>query len=245
MNVLVMGGKGKVGSVIAKIAAQKFGCVHVLDKGQDTVPAVVPMDFLHVCIPYSKTFVKDVRKVAATYSAHYIIVHSTVPVGTTRLLGAHAAHSPVRGQHDNLAWGIKRFIKYVAGVTPRTGKECEAHLRGMGLGVIRWGKPEDTELMKLLCLSRYMNDLAFYEVAEALCRKAGVAPVKLLEWTWSYNDGYEAMPGMRYRRPELTFPKGVAGGTCVTPVSRMLYEQTRHPWLKRNLDIFAKKACHT
>ena len=238
MHCLVMGGRGKVGSAIASIIAEKFKCVHILDKSQDSVPSKIPMDFLHVCIPYSKTFVKDVKKTMKDYKARHVIIHSTVPVGTTRLFGNHVAHSPVRGQHDDLGPSVRRFIKYVGGNTEQTGKECEAHLRGMGLPVIRWTRSEETEVMKLLCLSRFLNDLAFYEVAEKICRENNVAPVRLIEWTWSFNDSYANSDHKRFVRPELTFPKGVAGGTCVFPVSDMLFQQTKNPWLKKNLDLF-------
>lgn len=235
MKALVMGGKGKVGSAIVNLITDAYGSAYILDLAHDAVPSLIEMDFMHVCIPYSENFLRQVKLAICAYRPTYVIIHSTVPVGTCRKIGKNVAHSPIRGQHDQLKEAVKTFVKYVAGVTPHVGKECENHLRSLGIPVVRWNKPEETELNKLMCLSRFLNDLAFYEVAENLSKKFGVTPARLREWTWSYNHAYA---GTEFCRPELKFPKGKAGGTCVFPVSDMLFQQTKNPWLKKNLDMF-------
>jgi UDP-N-acetyl-D-mannosaminuronate dehydrogenase len=231
-----MGGCGKVGTAV-DLALKGSGInSFVLDKDGEYKPKVgLLYKFMHVCIPWSRDFHRDVRMEMKRYDPKFVVVHSTVPVGTTRRLGYNAAHSPVRGQHNNLDNSIKKFVKYVAGVTPRTTNAVAEHLSECGIAVKKWSKPEETEIMKQLCLSRLLNDLSFYEVAHKICDENGVPPSRLFDWTWTYNDGYR---GSIYTRPELTFPYGKAGGTCVRPVSEMLYKHTKHPWLKRNLDLF-------
>lgn len=236
MNVIVMGGLGQVGSALVDILEEHRHRVHILDKAEEMeVPKNGKYDFLHVCIPYGDYFVSQVNRVVRDYDPTYVIVHSTVPVGTTRRIGPFAAHSPVRGQHPNLKDGLLKFTKYVGAHHDKTRAAVVTHLRELRMNVEPWNKAEDTELMKGLCLSRYLNDLAFYETAFKACKKFGVAPIRFVQWTNSYNDGYV---GSKYMRPELTFPMGRVGGHCVMPVSKMLSNQTGYKFFRKNLDVF-------
>lgn len=240
MNVLVMGGMGQVGQAICGILKDHKHDVFVLDKKGEFEPSEsLKYDFLHVCIPHGEYFLENVRKAVRKYQPQYVIVHSTVPVGTTRKIGWFAAHSPVRGQHPNLKEGIQKFVKYMGASSVKTRVECSWHLKSLGLNVEVWNHSNDTELMKLLCLSRYLNDLAFYETAFKACKKFKVGPVRMLQWTYTYNDGYKET---KYVRPELSFPMGKVGGHCVMPVSRMLSGQTGYKFFRKNLDVFDEKA---
>lgn len=234
MGAIVMGGKGQVGSALAKIFERHGVKVAILDKGAR--PKGWPKNaFLHVCIPYSKDFVRIVKAEILRYRPLMTIIHSTVPVGTTRRVGQMTAHSPVRGQHDNLELSLLKFVKYLGPTTERCRRLAEAHLSSSGLKVVSWAKPESTEVMKLLCLSRYLNDLAFYETAYHVCLDQKVSPALMLQWTETYNDGYS---GSRYTRPTFDFPRGRVGGHCVMPVSKMLADQTGNNFLRRNIEIF-------
>jgi hypothetical protein len=92
-----------------------------------------------------------------------------------------------------------------------------------------------TELCKLLCLSRYLNDIAFYQTTDGLCNKFYVNRSFVNEWNKTYNIGYK---GTKWVRPILDFPGGKVGGHCVMPVSKMLAEQTGDGFLQRNIDLF-------
>lgn len=235
-NCIVMGGMGQVGSALAKILSRR-NVVYTLEKDSDVKPPVErTYDFLHVAIPYSRHFCETVRNAVKRYRPKYIVIHSTVPVGTTSRLGANAAHSPVRGNHPDLVDGLLGFVKYVGAKSQKTRNAVVAHLMELGINVQGWSRPEETELNKLMCLSRYLNDLAFYEMAFKLCRRFRVAPVRLYQWTYTYNDGYK---GTKHRRPELSFPRGKVGGHCVLPVANMLYHQAPYAFFKANLDVFS------
>lgn len=239
MSAIVMGGKGQVGSALVEILEQRGIDVQILDQDGDFKPRLSnKYKFLHVTIPHSDYFNKAVRRAVKKYQPEYVIIHSTVPVGTTRRIGWYAAHSPVRGNHPNLKGALLKFVKYVGAHNDKTRVAVVTHLRDIGMTVEDWSKPEETELMKELCLSRYLNDLAFYETAFKACRKFGVAPIRLVQWTNSYNDGYA---GTRYPRPELTFPMGHVGGHCVMPVAKMLSQQTGYKFFRKNLDVFDGK----
>jgi len=59
--------------------------------------------------------------VTAAYAKRYrpsvVVVHSTVPVGTTRALltasGLPVVHSPVRGKHVKMAEELLHYVKFV------------------------------------------------------------------------------------------------------------------------------------
>lgn len=240
MAEIVMGGMGQVGSALVEILQENGKDVFILDKADDDLepPERLKYDFLHVTIPFGDYFLTTVKNAVRKYDPAFVIVHSTVPVGTTRQIGSFAAHSPVRGNHPNLKDGLLKFVKYVGAHNAKTRMECGDHLSKLGMNVELCNKAEDTELMKLLCLSRYLNDLAFYETAFKACKKYGVAPINMVQWTYTYNDGYK---GTKYVRPELTFPMGKVGGHCVVPVSKMLYHQTGYKFFKKNLEVFDEK----
>jgi hypothetical protein len=233
-HLIVMGGKGHVGSAVTEVLADAGFRVSVLDKG--VRPEEVFGDvILHVCIPYSNKFIGAVKAEIKRYSPVLVIVHSTVPVGTTRKLGTMAVHSPVRGQHNDLKSGLRSFTKYVGSQDREHEQKAVKHLVGMGLNVETFITPEETELAKLLCLARYQNDLSYYETAYRICSDFGVSPGIVKRWTASYNVGYA---DKSFVRPDLEFPHGKIGGHCVMQVSKMLYDQTKNPWLKKNLDLF-------
>ena len=233
-----MGGLGEVGGALCDLLQDHRKNVYVLDKKDDfNPPTKLKYDFLHVTIPYGSYFLRAVRKAMKKYKPRYVIIHSTVPVRTTKRLGKNVAHSPVRGNHPNLKDGLTRFVKYVGAEDVTTRVDCAYHLKECGMRVEAWEKAEDTELMKELCLSRLLNDLAFYEVAFNICKHYKVSPMKMIQWTYTYNDGYQ---GTKHKRAELSFPMGKVGGHCVIPVSRMLADQTRDGYLRKNLEVFEK-----
>lgn len=232
---IVMGGRGQVGSALASVLGN-VNEIHILDV--DERPKVDGVDFLHVCIPWSEDFISNVVNAQVDYHPKVTIIHSTVPVGTTRKIGYKSVHSPVRGQHDDLKASLIRFTKYMGG-DQSVVESAANHLRNSGIRVAVLGSSEETELAKLLCLSRYLNDLAWYENASRLCEEFGVDRKIVKDWTLSYNEGY----GEKYKRPDFDFPDGKVGGHCVIPVSEILFNQTKDGFTGRNLSMFKEGPC--
>lgn len=234
IKCIVMGGLGQVGSALVKILSRKFS-VEVLDKNR--VPKNL-CDFLHVSIPWGEEFMLAVQEAIEAYEPKWVIIHSTVPVGTTRKMGINVVHSPVRGQHDDLEGSLRRFVKYLGCQTREAEREIKGHLKTAGFSVELMPSPESTELCKLLCLSRYLNDIAFYETAGKICQKYDVRKTLVNDWNKTYNFGYK---GSKWVRPILDFPESMVGGHCVMPVSKILAEQTGDEWLKKNIALFEKE----
>ena len=229
-KVVVLGGMGSVGRALVTVLS-KNNEVIIDDKKSPFSSGTC--GYLHISIPFSDNFYGDVLDAVQRHSPHETIIHSTVPVGTTRKIGTHVFHAPVRGQHSALESGLRKFKMPIAGFGDAGA--VLSHLSNSGIPCELWASPEETELAKLLCLSRYANTLAWYENAEKICKQFGVDRSVVQKWTNSYNDGYFETP---YQRENLTFPNGKVGGTCVLPVTRMLQEQTGDEFTLRNLKLF-------
>lgn len=232
-KVVVLGGMGSVGRALVTVLS-KDNDVLIDDSKLENTEIGTHCDFLHVTIPQSSTFYHSVIKAIERHKAWFTIIHSTVCVGATRSFGRQRMfHAPVRGQHSDLEGGLRKFKMPVAGFGDHGA--VLSHLTNSGIPCELWSSPEETELAKLLCLSRYANTLAWYENAEKICKQFGVDRSIVQKWTNSYNDGYFGTP---YQRENLMFPNGKVGGTCVLPVTRMLQAQTGDEFTLRNIKLF-------
>ncbi len=122
-------GNGEVGSSLKRVLEkrkkkQKCGIIDKKDSNYKQSFKNITCKTLHICCPYNKNFEKEVLKYCKTFVPELVIIHSTVPVGTTEALNytnfvantspaSHIVHSPVRGQHPTLDKALLTFVKYV------------------------------------------------------------------------------------------------------------------------------------
>lgn len=204
-------GLGEVGSAIQKIFKADG-----LDIG--VFPEQAQYDYLHICIPYSENFVQTVQDYQTKYSPKYTIVHSSVPVGTSRKV--NALHSPIRGLHPNLYEGIMTFEKFIGG---EQGSEVADEFRRAGLKVILCDTQEATELGKLLDTEYYRACIEFTLRARDLCDKHNVPFHETYTlFNQTYNEGYKKLGHSEYVRPVLQAIRKPIGGHCVVPNSKLL-----------------------
>ena len=128
-------GKGEVGNALFRILGG-----WVIDKNE---LGTMGFDIIHICFPYSDEFESEVRRYQDYYKPKYTIIHSTVPVGTSRKL--NAIHSPIRGIHPNLDAGIRTFVKFIGG---KKASEIADVFRRAGIKVMLFDT-KTTEAMKL------------------------------------------------------------------------------------------------
>lgn len=231
-KVLVMGGAGAVGSALVGALKNAHEVEIVELKGK---PEPQKFDILHVAMPWQGDFASKVAAVVKEYKVGLVINHSTVPPGTTKAIGPDAVHSPILGQHDNLANDIFKFTKWVGASNEKAGRLAASHLATAGFDARIKGTPNDTETLKLLCLYRYFHDLAFYQNAETILEGFNVNKNLLNAWTSTYNDGHK---GTKFSRSSLDYPNGKIGGTCVAQNTKLLYELTKNEYIKKELELF-------
>lgn len=182
---------------------------------------------LHVCLPWSEQFHASASTYYFQANPELVIIHSTVPVGTTRKI-PFAVHSPILGDHTNMRDSLVKFEKWVGG---ERAAEAAGHMEQAGLRCRVVATSDETELMKLMCLAKYGMSIAFAQYQKDLCDQHGVDYADVVAWDQNYNRHVATDK----QRPVLSPPGSRIGGHCVMPGTRLLYAQHPSPLLQEVL----------
>lgn len=214
MSTHLVIGLGEVGQAVQKVF-NADGFDH------NTIGSHVSLtsyDYLHICIPYSTDFEMNVANYQVALSPQFTIIHSTVPVGTSRKL--NAIHSPVRGIHPNLYEGLLTFTKFIGGYQASFVAD---EFRKAGLKVILCDKQEETEAMKLFDTEYYKVCIEFAKRVKIYCDKHNLSFSDVYRLAnISYNEGYAKLNHAEYMRPVLEPIMTDIKGHCVLPNSELL-----------------------
>ena len=210
MDNLVIG-LGEIGTALTKI----LKCDGI---DRDTKAEHKTYKYIHICFPYSENFVEYVRQYQELYSPKLTIIHSTVPVGTSRQ--CNAVHSPVRGIHPYLEDGIRTFVKYFGG---KDAYEASLIFSELGIKIGLTFNSENTEAMKLWDTTIYgVNILLEKEIYE-YCKINGLDfDFVYTNANKTYNDGYEKLGFPQFKKYILKHIEGKIGGHCILPNIELL-----------------------
>lgn len=222
-------GYGEIGKAISKVYEQFPNDyeIFVRDLNKDEFEAVSTLDVLNVCIPFVSDlqFLTAVRAAIKNTAPTLVIIHATVPVGTTDKI-ENAVHSPVRGVHPNLFAGVCTFEKFVGSINPTIAIQAATHLQQLGLKVTILKNAKATELLKLLDTTYYGVCIEYHRFAKELCDKEDVPFNEVMTLAnITYNEGYTKLDKSNVVRPVLYPPEGQLGGHCVEPNSLLLEKQ--------------------
>lgn len=210
-------GYGEVGKAIHKVLGKADWLD--LDKGNARDQGY---DVLHISIPYSKHFQQNVKELKNRYNPKLVIVHSTVPIGTCKKLGA--VHSPIRGVHPNLAKGIKTFVKFFGGAQ---AKEASLIFKKLGIKTHCTPNSNNTEAMKLWDTSQYGAMILLNKEIYNFCKQYQLDfNVVYTEANKTYNEGYTKLGRKEVVRPYLKYIPGKIGGHCVIQNSHLFNSHT-------------------
>jgi len=206
MNLVI--GLGEIGRPLMEVL-RKAHRVEGIDLPPRDVPG--PIDLMHVCYPGD---IPDFAGETATYVRRYkpsiVVIHSTVPVGTTRavqaLVPVPVVHSPVRGKHARMVEELFKYVKFVGGTDPDAVTQVEAHFHCAGMKTRRLSSPEATELAKLTETTYLGLLIAFAQDVDRMARATGVP----------YDDVAEFYEEISYL-PRVRYFPGIIGGHCVMP----------------------------
>jgi len=168
-------------------------------------------DTIHICFPYSDKFVEEIKKYQKIFTPNLTIIHSTVPIGTSKKL--NAVHSPVRGKHPNLEGGIRNFVKYFGG---EKSKEASKIFSAVGVAISDSHTSDTTEALKIWDTTQYGLNIVLEKEIKSFCDKNKLDfNVIYTDANKTYNEGYEKLGNPEYKKYILKHSDSKIGGHCV------------------------------
>ena len=177
----VVAGLGEIGLPIQKLLSKTITVVgydkksKLIDSSRSRKFQNYKTEILHICIPFTKNFIYNVKELEKKFKPEIIAIHSTVEPSTTQKLQKKIAlpiiYSPLRGvhkrKHDSfqphkkgMLFDIKRYVKFYS-VENNTkadniaAKKFSRRLKACGLKTKKMSKPITLELAKILCDTSY------------------------------------------------------------------------------------------
>tara|TARA_Y100001936_G_scaffold20267_1_gene17341 strand:- start:1911 stop:2699 length:789 start_codon:yes stop_codon:yes gene_type:complete len=238
-------GLGEIGLPIFKILSKNFPT-----EGFDKNPKLNfhkkslenhDVDFLHVCIPFTKNFIHDVLKLEKKFTPKSIVIHSTISPHTTeklqKKLKIPIIYSATRGVHKRMSRDLKRYVKFysvysTANNSVRISKIFEKRFAQCKIKCKKMSSPLTLELAKIVCDTSYYGWLINYaQISKIISDKEGVDYDEM--WTFS-----DEIHKFLKNRPKM-FP-GFIGGHCVIPNLELIDNSLLNQIDKINKN-FAKK----
>lgn len=205
-------GLGEIGTPIANI----LDC-DAIDK--EEIAPQNTYNFLHICIPFNENFIEIVKDYKEKYKPNYILIHSTVPIGTSRLL--NAVHSPVRGIHPHLEEGIRTFVKYFGG---QNAYICAGPFIKKGIKIECGSIPEETEALKLWDTTIYGLNILIEKEIHKFCQENSLDfDFIYKDANKTYNEGYAKLGFPQFSKYILEHrEEEKIGGHCILENARLL-----------------------
>jgi len=225
-------GYGEVGKAIAKFYKNPL----IKDLNRDD--GLKGADVLHICIPWSKDFVKIVKKEIKEINPKLTIIHTTTKVGDTKKIGGAVAHSPVKGVHPYLYKGIKTFVKYIGADNKRAGRLAKKHLESLGIKTKVFYPSATTEAIKLWETAQSSWGIVLQKLIKMWCDEKGLDfNLIYTEANKEFNRGYTKLGYPDECLPIFRDMKGKIGGHCLTSNCKLLDSKVAKFILKENDDF--------
>ena len=229
----VVAGLGEIGSPICKLLEKKSLVVgydinkKLMNSKKFKNYEKTETLFLHVCIPYTKNFNKNVSQLIKNFKPEIVVIHSTISPNTiSSLQSIHdipIIYSATRGVHKRMLVDLKRYTKFFA-ISKNAPKkkmaitEFKKTMKLCGVKTKQMDKPETLELAKILCDTSYLGWLINYsQLTNMIAIQHGVNYDEM----WSFSDEIHKFLG---NRPKM-YP-GFIGGHCVIPNLDLMHNQT-------------------
>lgn len=207
MSDLVIG-CGEIGGPLADILSITQE-VYRLDCDPTKSDADIPhkVGVMHICFPFdpkdASKFILGVVDYVSKYDPSAVFIHSTVPPGTTSMIGSYVGsftrifYSPVRGRHTEMHRDLMRYRKFLAAVHSPELKIGVELLEQRWFDVAVMESTETLELAKLLETTYSGLLIAWAQEMERYAQKAGADREEALGFTAEidYLPGYIFQPG--------------------------------------------------
>jgi len=171
-------GYGEVGKALGEVLGERREIlIHDPKTGHIVQPVEgeEEIDWMHVCFPHSQSFKGDVCAYRSEFRPKHVVIHSTVPVGTTLQVLKQfetfqgLTYSPIRGIHPHLTRYLREFPKWFA--TYEDYGEVERYFTSCGMQVRGAPSTEMLEFMKLWETTEYGYRIAMWQEIERQMEK--------------------------------------------------------------------------
>lgn len=228
-------GLGEVGKAIKKLCQKKHK-VYAKTRSINEL-AGKEVDVLHLCFPYSSSFVDTAVSEIEEFKAKLVINDSSVKPGTTQEIYQKTAipivHAPIIGKHPGLYKYLFEIKKIIGPASSESYKAAKKHFEELGIKTIRFRSPLESEMAKILSTTYYGWNIIYEKYVYALCQEFGADFNQVYtKLNRLYNQGYKrTLPNVS--RPILKHMEGPIGGHCVIPNAQILND-----WLGDELTSF-------
>ena len=238
-------GLGEIGIVLYKLFSKSY-IIEGFDINPKLIPKnlkkneLLPVRFLHICIPYTKNFNSQILKLEKKFHPQGIVIHSTIKPSTTsniqRKLQIPVIYSATRGVHKRMLKDLRRYTKFFAieNNAPNKKWACTEFvklLKKSGLKTKQMSSPITLELGKIVCDTSYYGWLInFAQISKIIADREKVDYDEM----WSFSNEIHKFLG---NRPKM-FP-GFIGGHCVIPNLELLNDNSLNQ-IKQINNLFKK-----
>lgn len=209
MKTLICGG-GEIGKALAEVLVDYKPAIIDVVPERCSGELGRSFDILHIAFPYSDDFEEQVADLKVHFLPKFVVIHSTVEIGTSKKLDA--IFSPVVGLHPHLAESLRIFPKYLAG---KDASEVADYFRRVGMKVKLFDNSDALELAKLSQTTFYALMIEYIKDLKKKCDELGVSfhEVYTIPST-DYNNGYEQLGYPEFKMPLLQPIMKRQGGHC-------------------------------
>ena len=221
-------GFGEIGSPLYKLFSKAL-----IVEGHDLNPKLITkklkknssleIRFIHICIPFTKNFISQIKKFVKEFEPQGVVIHSTIQPSTTsniqKQIKIPIIYSATRGVHKRMLLDMKKYTKFFAIEKNAPNKkwactEFQQLLKNSGLRGKQMSSPITLELGKIVCDTSYYGWLInFAQMSAMIAKKQNVDYDEM----WSFAEEIHKYLG---NRPKL-YP-GFIGGHCVIPNLELL-----------------------
>ncbi len=233
MKKNVVAGLGEIGLPLYKLFSKNTPTIgydlnsKLMNKTRNQKYENLETSFLHICIPFTNNFKKNVFSLYKKFNPEGIIIHSTIEPSTTSQLQSKlpipVIYSATRGIHKRMGSDMKRYSKFFA-IEPKSPKEKWASLeftklmRECKIKTKKMSTPKTLELAKIVVDTSYYGWLINYA---QLSNMIAIENNVNYDEMWTFAEEIHKFLG---NRPKM-FP-GFIGGHCVIPNLDLIHHQT-------------------
>jgi UDP-N-acetyl-D-mannosaminuronate dehydrogenase len=241
----IVAGLGEIGNPILQLLQKNIVIGYdinpnLMDKKKFKKYENLKTTFLHICIPFSDNFIKNVISLYEQFTPEAIVIHSTISPGTTSKLQSKLSipiiYSATRGVHKRMLNDLKRYTKFYAIESNAPKKEWASKyaqlMKKAGVKTKQMSTPLTLELAKIVVDTSYYGWLINYA---QLSNMIAIQHKVNYDEMWSFSDEIHKFLG---NRPKM-FP-GFIGGHCVIPNLDLIHNQTLD-LIKEINDTYVKK----